>query len=618
MKILYVEDNPRDADLAMRQLRKAAPHFQIETVTTLAQASARLKRLDTEPLDLVLTDVHLRDGDGLALLNQIRDQALSVAAVVITGTGDEEIAVAALKAGADDYVTKRKDYLDRLPLILENAVHHYRATTMRRPRPLKVLYAEHDPKDVELTRRHFSKHAGHIRIDVVSTGPEALQRLQAENGPDDYDILLLDYRLPHHDALELLKELRLIRKLDIPVVLVTGQGSEEVALQAIKLGASNYVVKNPGYLYQLPGALESANFRVELMRREQRLRASQERYELATAAAGVGVWDSGLATGQIYVDPRLKSILGYRNDEIRDHLDDWKNLVHPDDAALVMECARAHLAGKTPSCEVEHRMLHRDGTVRWFLSRGAVVKDDNGNITRMVGTSVDITERKRVEQDLQQLTARLLNLQDEERRRIARELHDQTAQNLFAVTTNVAKLQEHNVTQESEVKRILDDCQILCEQALKEVRTLSYLLHPPLLDEAGLTSALQWYIKGFAKRSGILVDVMFEEIGRLPSEAEIALFRIVQESLTNIRRHSGSSTASITLERKEHEVTLQIKDHGRGMLWQKLSAPAEQVTELGVGIHGMRQRMRQLGGRLEVASTEEGTTITASLPLKGA
>jgi two-component system NarL family sensor kinase len=153
---------------------------------------------------------------------------------------------------------------------------------------------------------------------------------------------------------------------------------------------------------------------------------------------------------------------------------------------------------------------------------------------------------------------------------------------------------------------------------LKEVRTLSYLLHPPLLDEAGLTSALQWYIKGFAKRSGILVDVMFEEIGRLPSEAEIALFRIVQESLTNIRRHSGSSTASITLERKEHEVTLQIKDHGRGMLWQKLSAPAEQVTELGVGIHGMRQRMRQLGGRLEVASTEEGTTITASLPLKGA
>src|SRR5215472_5942671 len=106
MKILYVEDNPRDADLAVRQLLKAAPHFQIETVTTFRGASARLQRLDTEPLDLVLTDVHLRDGDGLTLLSQIREQGLSVAVVVITGTGDEEIAVA-LKAGADDYVTKR-------------------------------------------------------------------------------------------------------------------------------------------------------------------------------------------------------------------------------------------------------------------------------------------------------------------------------------------------------------------------------------------------------------------------------------------------------------------------------------------------------------------------------
>src|ERR1044071_2570602 len=126
MKVLYVEDNPHDADLAMRQLLKAAPHFQLEIVTTLSEASARLERLDTAPLDLVLTGVRLPDGDGLVLLAQIRARALSLAVVVITGTGDEETAVAALKAGADDYVTKRKDYLERLPLILENALQHYR------------------------------------------------------------------------------------------------------------------------------------------------------------------------------------------------------------------------------------------------------------------------------------------------------------------------------------------------------------------------------------------------------------------------------------------------------------------------------------------------------------
>ena len=276
MRILYVEDNHGDADLATRQLVKAAPHFQLETVATLSEAVARLERLDAEPLDLVLTDVHLPDGDGLTLLAQIRAQALPLAVVVITGTGDEETAVAALKAGADDYVVKRKDYLGRLPLTLESALHHYRASTTQHMRPLRVLYAEHDPKDVDLTCRHFSKHANHIRIDVVSTGPEVLRRFQIEHG--GYDALLLDYRLPGLDALELLKELRLAHKLDIPVVLVTGQGSEEVALQAIKLGASSYVVKNPGYLYQLPSELESALFRVELLRREKVLRESEEQH----------------------------------------------------------------------------------------------------------------------------------------------------------------------------------------------------------------------------------------------------------------------------------------------------------------------------------------------------
>src|SRR5262245_54240324 len=128
MKILYVEDNPRDADLARQQLLKTAPHFRLEIVTTFHAASVRLERLETEPLDLVLTDVKLPDGDGLGLLTQIRNRALSLAVVVITGTGDEETAVAALKAGADDYITKRKGYLDRLPLALENALNHYRAS----------------------------------------------------------------------------------------------------------------------------------------------------------------------------------------------------------------------------------------------------------------------------------------------------------------------------------------------------------------------------------------------------------------------------------------------------------------------------------------------------------
>src|SRR5262245_24225614 len=329
MRILYVEDDPRDADLAARKLRKAMPACKLEIASTLADAEARLETFDNSPLDLVLTDVHLPDGSGLSLLTQIRDTGLPTAVVIITGSGDEETAVAALKAGADDYVVKRKDYLERLPLTIESALHHYQAGAARRARPLKVLYAEHDSVDADLTRRHFDRHAHHIQMDVVSSGPEAVSRLNGGNCRGSYDVLLLDYRLPGLDALELLKELRLARKIDVPVVLVTGQGSEEVALQAIKLGASSYVVKNPGYLYQLVGEVENANFHSELTRREEALRINQSRYQLATSAGKVGVWDWHIESGEVYVDPVLKSILGYGEHEISNRLDDWSKYFHP-------------------------------------------------------------------------------------------------------------------------------------------------------------------------------------------------------------------------------------------------------------------------------------------------
>jgi DNA-binding response OmpR family regulator len=222
MRILYVEDDPGDADLTARLLLKSMPQVRLETVTTLKEAVARLDRLEAEPLDLVLTDVRLPDGDGLALLAHIRDQALSLPVVVITDPGDEETAVAAIKAGADDYVVKRKGYLDRLPLNLESTFHHYR-TGARHLRPLRLLYAEHDPNVADLTLCHFNIHASHFHIDVVSTGTEALQRLRIPDGQDGYDILLLDYRLPGPGALELLKELRRALKSDIPVVLLAGQ-----------------------------------------------------------------------------------------------------------------------------------------------------------------------------------------------------------------------------------------------------------------------------------------------------------------------------------------------------------------------------------------------------------
>src|SRR6185369_12754094 len=157
-------------------------------------------------------------------------------------------------------------------------------------------------------------------------------------------------------------------------------------------------------------------------------------------------------------------------------------------------------------------------------------------------------------------------------------------------------------------------CVSLVDQSLKEIRTLSYLLHPPLLDQSGLVSALQWYAEGFSKRSGIYVDVIAEPIGRLSSDVETALFRVVQEALTNVRRHSCSETASIRLERRTGEVKLEIKDRGRGLPAIKESR-SDGLLELGVGIPGMKQRLRQLGGKLEISSSERGTSIIAVVPI---
>src|SRR5262245_47958794 len=228
--------------------------------------------------------------------------------------------------------------------------------------------------------------------------------------------------------------------------------------------------------------------------------------------------------------------------------------------------------------------------------------------------SEDVSQRLRQEKELLELTVRLFNLQDEERRRIARELHDGTAQNLFAISINLAKIGQLDETQKQEMQRLISECTSLGNQSLQEIRTLSYLLHPPLLDQVGLVGALKWYVEGFSKRSGIDVDIAAQPIERLPAETEMALFRVVQESLTNVSRHSGSGTASVKLERRNGEVFLTVEDRGCGLPEPKtLDAPAELV-QMGVGIPGMRQRLLQLGGRLELTSNTSGTVVTAVVP----
>ena len=264
---------------------------------------------------------------------------------------------------------------------------------------------------------------------------------------------------------------------------------------------------------------------------------------------------------------------------------------------------------------LEIRLRIKDGSFRYLLS-SAELLEVGGEECILVASS-DITDRKESEHQLAELTARLLRTQDEERRHIARELHDVTAQDLGLILLNLAHVQNAASSLDQQSRDKLSQSLALGEQALKEIRTLSYVLHPPLLDQAGLITALQWYVKGFNERSG--VKVTFTETGndghRMPPEVEYALFRVVQECLTNIRRHTNSETAEIYLRRTPDEVLLGVHDRGKSHKLE-MSSNGDGIESIGVGIPGMRHRLNQLGGSLLVDSDLDGTTVTAMVPVR--
>jgi PAS domain S-box-containing protein len=299
--------------------------------------------------------------------------------------------------------------------------------------------------------------------------------------------------------------------------------------------------------------------------------------------------------------------------------------------------------------ELVHR--RKDGSQIVVVSRWALDRDARGNPKSVLETNNDITQQKQSEkalrdserrlreladgletqvfirtqqldhrnaevlqqsEQLRELSNRLLRTQDEERRRIARDLHDSAGQIVTAVGLHLASITQHAV--KPEIRKAAQESHEMIRQLSKEIRTVSYLLHPPLLDENGLSEAIRWYVKGLVERSDLKIELDIpEDFGRLPDELEVATFRIVQECVTNIHRHSGSKTATIRLSRNSENVSLEIQDSGTGIPVEKLEAI--RTHRSGVGITGMRERIRRLQGNLDIQSNSTGTKISVTLPL---
>jgi PAS domain S-box-containing protein len=387
----------------------------------------------------------------------------------------------------------------------------------------------------------------------------------------------------------------------------------------------------------------------ERKRAELEVRASAHRRTMALSAARVGgfVWDP--QSGESELTAELQEIFGFETGSATNKSRErWIANVHADDRAMVVE--RMRESESSGNMDFEYRYQHPRLGLRWLYAKGQIRRDEAANgkslngkgseEKKIYGVVMDVTERKKAEAELKLvhdelearvnqrtaelraaegglrlLSARLMQLQDEERRRISRELHDSSGQALAALSMSLSMIERETDKLSERAVKNLTDANRLVRELSQEVRTMSHLLHPPLLDEAGLESALRWFVEGFAQRSGINVDLnLSPELGRLSKEMEISIFRIVQESLANVHRHSGSKTAQVQVGRDAQKVTLEIRDQGRGLPLKGKAERSEPAVP-GVGIQGMCERVRQLGGHFDIDSTKGNTIVRAEIPV---
>ena len=378
---------------------------------------------------------------------------------------------------------------------------------------------------------------------------------------------------------------------------------------------------------------------------QEDLARANELLNISQAAGGTGSFEWNIPENKLTWSENHSSLFGLDLAGFDCTFASWRKQVEPSDAAKIDAELKTAFAEKREEWVSEHQIIRADsGEKRWLTSRARISYDAQGQPLRMVGVSIDTTDRKHAEQEmvrsredlehhvhqrttelvqktlemseqarqldaananLRQLSSRILHLQDEERRRIASHLHDTTGGWLTALAMNLSVVQSEGTKLSARTKTVLADSLEILRDMSNDLRTVSHLLHPPLLDEMGLQSALRWFVEEFSKRSNIPVELeLAPHLGRLTRECETAIFRIVQEALTNVHRHSGSPRASICITRDHGELALEVRDWGKGLPPRQGGAPERS----GVGLQGMRERVRQLGGHFEIVTNEDGGT----------
>jgi len=342
---------------------------------------------------------------------------------------------------------------------------------------------------------------------------------------------------------------------------------------------------------------------------EDRLRLSEALLDQAEEIAGFGCWDLDVCSRKKTLSKNLRKMYGFGSNDEFDAERYWNNVLRDDRRELRKEVLKA--IEKCSPFEFTTRYRMPDGSTRVYHTRGLPVAGTDGASARVRGVVHDLTGQIRTEEELRRLSHELLRTQDAERRQIARDLHESAGQTLAALKMTLANL-DHASIESGNALAHLQQARGLAEDAIREIRVVSYLMHPPMLDEAGLAPTLEWYARGFSDRSNIQATVEVKrDLGRFSQQIETTVFRIVQEALTNVHRYSGSQTVTIRVAPQDGQVLVEVSDQGCGLH----STRPGRKARLGVGIAGMRERVKQLNGVFEMESRPgHGTTVRAVLP----
>jgi PAS domain S-box-containing protein len=491
------------------------------------------------------------------------------------------------------------------------------------------------------------------RLIKAGSAKEALEQLLKE----DVAVVLMDVSMPELDGFELASMIRQHPRFQrTAIIFISAVHLTDLdRLKAYERGAVDYISVPvvPELLrakVKVFAELHRKTRQLERLNRELEKRVEERTQELAHRAHALEELNRKLAHKNQELDAIIHTapdmIFSRQADGSRDYISDrfyeytgaasgsengsgWMNYVHPEDRDLATAYwARCVESGA--NYEAEYRLRSKDGTYRWFRARAVPIRDGQ-KIVRWYGTCCDIHDSKLLEKEmresaarlekmveertaeLRRLSVRLMNLQDQEHRRIARELHDGLGQELavakMVLDSSLPERSESESTVCAEASTIID-------RAIQQVRTMSHLLHPPLLDEVGLLSAITWYVDGLAERSGIetSLDVQPHPFPRLSVELETAIFRIVQEALTNVFRHSEAHRTWISLIHREGKTFVSVRDDGKGITDRVADLQPDSV---GIGIGGIKQRAKEFGGELRIANTHPGTLVEVVVPSSG-